>query len=329
MLIFNRMMPTIMRSPDEGGGAGGGTPSAGTPPAAGGTPPAAGAPPAAQPAFAPWGDGKSVYTVGEGDKAQPWWNAVPEQGARELLNAKQYKNPAELALAYYNANKLINEAGDKIAIPGEGATPEQVKAFRAKIGVPESPDKYEFKLPDGAQANPALMDFGKKMFHEMGVPAKDAQKGIDLWEGFVKEQQAAEIEADRVANEQAISKLETSWGADLEVNRAAGVRAMKALGLSEQSVAAIEANIGAAPIVELLALLGKKGGEGSGTTGGGAGSGDPNDPTTMTPAQATARIAQLRGDTAFNAKLNDKNHPDHTSAVQQLERLYARESSKT
>ena len=84
----------------------------------------------------------------------------------------------------------------------------------------------------------------------------------------------------------------------------------------------VEAQIGAAPLVELLAMIGRKSDEGSFTAGGG--NGDPNNPETMTKEAAASKIAQLQGDQEFQKKYTDKNHPGHSAAVDLMMRLFAR-----
>jgi hypothetical protein len=83
----------------------------------------------------------------------------------------------------------------------------------------------------------------------------------------------------------------------------------------------IDRALGTAPIVELLATIGKKMGEGSFKGGG---SGDASDPANMTKEQAQAKIAQLNGDTEFQKKYHDRAHPEHQAAVDQMSKLFAR-----
>lgn len=295
-------------------------PPAGDPPPA---PPAGGAPPppAPAPVVAPWDGNEGVYKFGEGDKAQPWWNTIKEEPVRELMNTKAYKNPAELAMAYHNLNKLQNNAGDVVEMPKADAPKEKWDAFYAKLGRPETADKYDFKPAEGVQHDPNTVKFGKELFYELGVPAAKAGEAVQKWDKFVQGQLAAQASAAQQQNEQQITALETKWGPDLEKNKAAGQRVVAALGLSNDVITGVEKNIGSAAIVELLALIGRKSDEGK-LLGGGTPP-DPNDPSSMSKEAINAKITELQGNAEFQAKYTDAKHPEHKAAVEQMTRLFA------
>jgi hypothetical protein len=299
-------------APDTGG-EGGGAPGE---PAPGGT---EGAHPVV---VAPWAaatDGP--WKVGEAGKEQEWWNTIPEPEAREHVKAKGYKNPAELALANFSLTKMQRGASDVIALPGKDASDNDWASYFQKAGRPNAPTDYKFNL-EGVQADPKMVEFGQKLFHETGVLPKFADKGVKMWNDFVAEQNAAKVTADQTANAEAVTALEQKWGAELNENKAAGNRVVAALGLSKESMDAIEAHTGAAPLIELLAMIGKKSGEGK--LVGGQGGGDPNDPSNMTKEQAQSKINELQADTEFQKSYMDKNHVGHNEAVQRMAKLFAR-----
>ena len=295
----------------EGGGTGG----AGT----GGEGGAGGA--TEHPISAPWGS-DGVWKLGDGDKATPWWGVIPEGPARQHIEAKQYANPAELALANYNLTRLQTGDPNVVSLPGKDATPEQWNDFYTKIGRPETPDGYELKFGDGVKTDDNMVKFGKELFHELGVPASKAQAAADKWNAFVAEQEGQMIAAAQQQNTAELDALSSKWGADLEKNKAAGQRAVQALGLSNETIQRIEDSIGSAPVVELLAMIGRKSDEGGFTSGGSQF--DPNSPATMNREQATVRIAELQGDAEFQKKYTDKMHPEHANAVKLMEALFAR-----
>lgn len=277
--------------------------------------------PPAHSVTAPWGAGTEVWKLGEGDAAKPWYEAIPEEPVRESMKSKDYKNPAEVAMAYHNLMKVQRNG---VVIPGDDAPPEQINEFYTKLGRPEAKDKYELQMPQGVEADPRMVDFAKDVSFELGLNPKQAQKLADKWNEFAPALNAEAVEAERVANEQAISALETEWGGagQLEANKAAGRRVVDALGLDAATVDAIDKAMGTAPLVKLLAMIGRKSDEGGLVTA--PGGGDPNDPANMTKEQAQAKIASLQSDEAFQKKYTDKNHPEHTDALRYMEKLFAR-----
>ena len=306
-----------------------GQPAGGAP--AGTTPPAGGTPGAEHPATAPWSGSTDVWKVGEAGKEQPWYSAVPEEPVRELMKVKNYKNPGELAVAYHNLNKLQNNSGDVIAFPKTDAKPEEIAAFEktlySKLGRPEAADKYEFKHIEGVQPDEALTKLGKEIFFDLGASPAKAQAAMEKWDKAVLAMHTSMQEQEQQANDKALTTLSAKWGAELDTNKAAGLRAVKSLeakGLSTETITKLESNIGAAAVVELLAVLGKGSAEGDGTKGGGNQNTDPNNPDTMNKEQAAAKIKSLQADDAFQKKYTDKNHPEHAAALALMEKLFAK-----
>lgn len=295
------------------GGSGGGAPT-----------PTPGSEGSAHPVAAPWAGAQGMWTFGDGDAAKPWYESIPEPEAREHVKSKAYANPAELALANYNLTKMQRNAGDVVTIPGKDATPETIKEFQRKLGVPDTVDGYNetLKFENGVQVDEAFLKWGKEAFLKHGVTPTQAKGLADDWNTYVAERNGTALEADRAANERDLNDLQTRWGNELEQNKAAGNRAVKALGLSNQLIERIEANIGSAAIVELLATIGRKSDEGGFMNGNN--SGDPNDPANMSKEQASARIKELQGDAEFGKKYTDPKHPGHADAVKMMERLFAR-----
>lgn len=291
-------------------------------PSGGNTPPPAPAAPAPteHPVAAPWSN-EGVWTLGEGGTAKPWWNSLPDEAARKHIEAKQYANPAELALANYNLTRMQTGDPTVLAMPAADAPKEQWDAFYTKMGRPESADKYELNFGEGVNTDDNMVKFGKDLFFEMGLDGKRAQAAVDKWNTFVAEQNAAAIEQDRQNNDAELAALTARWGAELDANKAAGKRVVDALGLSADFIGRLENNIGSAPVVELLAMIGRKSDEG-GFMGGQTV--DPNNPATMSKEQASARIKELQSSAEFQAKYTDKNHPGHKDALQLMEGLFAR-----
>jgi len=285
--------------------------------------PGGGAPDAAaHPVEAPWAAADGVWSFGEGEAVKPWHAAIPEDEARQHVEAKGYKNPAELALANYNLTKLQRGDPTVVGLPGPDATPEQMGEFYGKLGRPAEPAGYEFQFGEGVQVDDTMMEFARSTFHEAGLSPQQAQLVADKWNEFAGQQSEGFQTQVTEANDAELADLATRWGADLDKNKAAGQRAVKALGLAPELIEKVEQNIGSAGIVELLASIGRKSDEG-GFTNSSQG-GDPNNPDTMDKAQAAARIAELQSDDEFQKKYTDRNHPGNRDAVDLMQRLFAR-----
>lgn len=301
----------------EGEGGGGAAPNGGT-----GAPPA-GQAPAFTPVAAPWaGATDKPWTIG--DTGRPWHETIPEDPVRELIGQKGYRTPAELAVAYHNANKIVSNPDGFVELPREGDQASFDK-FAQKLGRPDSPDKYEFKFGEGVTADENMTKFGKQLAYDLGLPPAMAQKMADKWNEFAAQfggqAVAAQNEQMRAQNDQALAALQTQYGDKFNEAVAAGKRTAEALQLDKGTLDAIEKNIGAAPLVDLLARVGMAVGEKGMVPGPGGGSGDP---ASLTPEAADARITQLRGNSDFMAAYGNKAHPQHAEKVREMEALYAR-----
>jgi len=262
-----------------------------------------------------------MWNLGEGEAAKPWFSTIAEENVRSHIEAKQYANPAQLAMANYNLTRLQTGDPSVLAVPGDDATPEQWNDVYTKLGRPENADAYTFDHGEGVQADPAMEAFGKEVAFELGLNPTQAQKLAEKWNAFATDLNANAAPA--VDNDAEITALEGRWGADLQQNKAAGQRVVEALGLSEDIMNRVEGSIGAAPLVELLAMIGRKSDEGGGLQNNPA-NGDPNNPANMTPAQASSAITALQADAEFQKVYTDKGNPGNKDAVKRMEALFAR-----
>lgn len=276
----------------------------------------------AHPVEAPWASAEGVWSFGEEGSEQPWHAAIPEEDARKHVEAKGYKDPAELALANYNLTKLQRGDPTVIGVPGADATPEQMSEFYNKLGRPAEPEGYEFKFDEGTSVNDAMVEFARTTFHEAGLTPSQAQLVADKWNEFTAQQSEGFQAQITEQNDTELKALEAKWGADLDKNTAAGRRAVEALGLDAELIGKVEQNIGSAAVVELLATIGRKSDEGGFATS--AQGGDPNNPDAMSKEQASAKITELQSDQEFQKKYTDANHPGHKDAVDFMQRLFAR-----
>ena len=129
-----------------------------------------------------------------------------------------------MAESAYNLEKLIghDKAGRTLVIPKDDATPEEIKAFHVKLGVPDSPDGYVLKLPEGTP------DATKKAMatwmHEAGVPPKSAEKLVDSFVKYSGEQEATARQSLIADGDKAFAEQTTAWGKEADANIELGKR---------------------------------------------------------------------------------------------------------
>lgn len=303
---FKIGFPQINYDGEAGGAPGGGAAGAIAPPPGGAAPPPAGG-------FA--------------------WPADLDTGVIDTLKSKgMYDDPVKgavgLAKSYHELNRLHSGAADVAAIPKADAPPAAWDAFHAKLGRPETPDKYEAKPVAGAaELQPTLVEFSKKLAHKWGVPAGKFNEGIAMVQQHMADENARFIVEAKAASDAAVLKVKTTMG-DAKFTESVGnaqkaFKVMASQGLiSDATLRALEQTVGAQPVIELMAAIGQRmGGEGSILNGVAAAT--PTDPSMMTPEQAKAEATRLMSDKdGFMKGYLDAKHPEHATAVLRMKTLF-------
>lgn len=278
-----------------------------TPPPDGGNNPTPTPTPNAAPNPTPAQTPNFASFLGEGNTFKPGWTKALD--APESL--EKFTSPTALIKSYASLEKMLGNQ-NKVAIPGENATPEEVSAFRKAIGVPDKVDAYELKAPEGYKATldeAALGEF-KKAALEVGMTPKQLEKMAGLY--FQTEQAAMEkftqqIETARAA---AAEGLKKEWGVNTDKELALAKVGAEKLGLSELMK---DPAYGDNPTIikamnKVAKMLGEE--QAAGARG-----------TSHATTNPQAEINRIRGDK--NHPYNVRNHPDHAAAVRQMSELYA------
>ncbi|NYT42317.1 hypothetical protein HZY97_16210 [Sphingomonas sp. R-74633] len=147
-----RRMGRLMRAPDghgddDGGGGGGdgGGDDLADPPAD---------PPADTP---PWYGDLSADAKGSAPSDRDW------------MTGKGFTDPAAMVQGYRALETKLGERKG-IEIPGDDATDEAKAAYRAAIGVPDSAEGYAVNIPEGWEADMAILGPLSQDAHEIGAP---------------------------------------------------------------------------------------------------------------------------------------------------------------
>lgn len=147
---------------------------------------------------------------------------LPEAERADAMTwAQRYKSPKDF---FDGARQAHSKARENAALraPGDKATPEEIKAYRTAMGVPEKPGEYLDGLPNGLvigeDDKPAMEFFFGEDFHKLNVPKAVAHQLIGRYNQFqdkiTQDRQAADGE-DKTAAEDA---LRTDFGNDYRAN---------------------------------------------------------------------------------------------------------------
>ncbi len=185
--LMMRLRLLAMLAPD--GGDGGGDGSSGEPAPAGGdsTPPAPGDPAPGNPTPPAAGGDKGTTDIGDlagkaNETPLPKWSSQlpPEKRESEAYRKHLYGHQSleELSDAYVS---LAEKQGRSLELPGKDATPDQIKAFLGKLGLPE--DEAGYDLPNRHNDQSAIykeLENGmRKQFYRNGLTKRQATA---MWE---------------------------------------------------------------------------------------------------------------------------------------------------
>ena len=155
--------------------------------------------------------------------AKSWKETISEE-FRNDPNISKFTEIDALAKSYINATKMIGS--DKIAVPNNNSTDDQWNEVYAKLGRPESPDKYQldFKSEVAPVDENAIKSFAE-VAHKTGLNEKQAQAILDFYKQN-SENSAQQLKIDtETAQAQAEQQLRQEWGKqfDENINKAAAV----------------------------------------------------------------------------------------------------------
>ncbi len=155
---------------------------------------------------------------------------------RDYVQSKGFKDLDGLVSSYRGAEKGLHDKG-MVKVPGEGATEQELAAFRTAIGVPEKAEDYarpEFKDSDGNPIayNAELTDRVLESAHKHGAPKSVIENILhDEIQWQIEQHDEAQKQLEAAANEHV-----KSWGADSQAKIASVNAALKDLGLSREDV---------------------------------------------------------------------------------------------
>ena len=121
---------------------------------------------------------------------------VPEKYAKEPW-AKEIKSPEDLWEKMAGAQKLLGK--DKVVVPGDNATAEEMAAFYTRMGRPETSEGYKFANIEGldvVERNVDMDNTMKKILFEEGVSKATGERIMSKLESAVYDNHKPMIEAE-------------------------------------------------------------------------------------------------------------------------------------
>jgi hypothetical protein len=152
--------------------------------------------------------------------ALDWRKSVSGGDEKAVKTFERFATLGDLGKAYREAQAKISSGELAKPLPKD-ATPEQIKAYREGNGIPEKPEGYFEKLPNGLvigeDDKPLFEGFAKSM-HELNAPPAMIHKAVEWYYGMQDQQIQAQQAADAESKKAFESKLQEVWGGDFKPN---------------------------------------------------------------------------------------------------------------
>lgn len=206
-------LKTSLRDGEDGGegsGAGSAGSGEGGAAAAGGASAAAGAGDAAAPPIAGNGEPKAPVAI-PADWPTDWHLKAAGGDAKKAEQLARYASPTAVADALLAAQQKIRTGEYKQAL-GKDAKPEEIAAYRAAHGIPETPDKYDLTALEIADGEKELIGKFAAAGHAVHMTPAQLTHALKAFKDLTAEKRNAELAQDQQAAESAEDVLRKEWG---------------------------------------------------------------------------------------------------------------------
>ena len=237
------------------------------------------------------GVGVEPGLMGEGKPATPsdWREKLPDD-LKGHPSAQKFKTPEAALRSYIELEKTLGK--DKIPIPGDNASPEEMESFFKKLGRPDDPSGYKVEMPEGVKLNEEAFEMYKGLAHKAGLTnaqfGRMVQTAFEMEKGLSEKAVAdfnAQLEQDRKA-------LQNDWGDKYNENVHKADLALEKSGVKDIWKWADERGVRNDPtFTRLMAHFGNNLSEDSGIRGGGSFG-------ALTAVTAQSQLDVLMGDPA-------------------------------
>ena len=246
----------------------------------------------------------------QGGLSENWRQALPEDIRGEKC-LDSIKTIGTLAKSFVSAQKMVG--ANKITLPGENASAEEINAFHKALGRPDKAEDYSIEgvqLPEGIQLDDNQLKKFREFAFQQGISEKVFQEAL-RWDAQriadAAQQRAAAADAEYDAT---LERLQQEWGGDFDDRIAQCNKALQTFGLKD-----VLGSKGLLNNYDIIVALQKIGGSISESRLKGG---------ENTPASPQSQLDEILGnpDHAFYKK----DHPAHDAAVRQVNELLAAKS---
>jgi hypothetical protein len=252
------------------------------------------------------------------EQIQDDWKAGLSDDLRADKSLENIKDISSLAKSYIHAQRLVG--ADKIPVPNKFATEKDWDAVYEKLGRPKTAEEYKYNLSEDQKVDTEALKNFSSQAHKLGLLPTQAQGMVNYYNEMVGKQLADAENISTSQREKAMTELKTEWGQayDQKLQKANTVvssvfpKGIMSMNLEDGT------KFGDHPeVIKAFAALGEKMGEDDIIKSDG--------PVYMTPKEIEKQIGELQQP---GSAYWDKNHPNHDTAVQEVQTLIQKKNNE-
>jgi len=236
-----------------------------------------------------------------------------EPSVKPFVDKEGKLNYANLMKSYVNTKKQMGV--DKVVLPTDKSTPEEVAAFWEKLGWAKEAEKYEVKKSENSKLDDTFLGDLKKFAHENKIPVSVAQKMVGFLESQVEATgtQEASMSANKI--NEGIAEIKKEYGNAYEYKIGLAHRFIKETVSEADRKVFSDPSIGSNPaiiraLVSMASKVYKEDGFGGTQMSSGA----------LTPSEAQAKINSIMADK--NGPYFNSRDARHVDVVKEMEQLF-------
>lgn len=170
--------------------------------------------------------------------ADPGWLAGVDAETRTKYGdaLRSHKTVGEFVNAAMEAKGQLDRANERlqgaVTPPGEGATTEQIAAYRKALGVPESSDRYTLEraeLPEGMSHDNSMQTWFSETAHKLNLSQAQAGALFKAYNDLAVQRFTAGKQVNQAATDKANATMKNEFGEQYE-----GLRNKAALILKKE-----------------------------------------------------------------------------------------------
>jgi len=166
------------------------------------------------------GDGKGGDGgEGEADKGtwpEDWQTRLAKGDEKRLKKLGRYASPEAVFDALESMQTKLSKGEIKVVTPLKAdASPEELKAWRADNGIPETPEGYDTTIKEGhvwGEADKPLVDSFAKAAHEANLPPAAVKTALGWYEKLQQQQAEQRAGLDAQFKKDNIDELREEYG---------------------------------------------------------------------------------------------------------------------